>query len=611
MIRSGLKAQLPVAAVAAVAAVALLGVAPPATAFTFGSVAGNIDNGGRGLDNYPRSIRYNNLLFGAPIITTKDSAGAALRRVRVGGIITKVRIKVAYNGSRSFKFSLWQPDNSNPRYPGTTCRNNRSPQQVVVTTSSADCVMEARMVKQGEVNFVQANQWPAEDPSRSRFNSTGNGYARVVTQDGPGAGRPTVYTFANARAAVREDDWLSVAPVESDPQWLQAWRSGAAGRTATYDATNNIKMAADGGLCMHGQSRTPMEGRGDAPGGEGIPGRGGVMGAFGLPRPPIETGELNVGMAGNQNPVSFSPCYPTFQYQGYNSPGGNTGLYYGNCHPDNNFAYNGESLSCLRAMTNAMQVEYTIEADRDHDGWGDETQGALALRERAWLAADAERRARAAADAAERERLAEIARRWRVTPLGVDVTDLLREGAALNIGEIDFNLGGIAPGAQPGESPAEANPGLVDSPAGGGDAGGEAGGGEAGGGEAGGGPAAAGPQLTVAASTRKRFGSGAIPVRVRCPKESCQLVAEATMRSRSRGAKRSRSYAMNRASYVASRVGKSKTMFVKLSASNRRKLRSAWRKRSALSARVTVSAVNAAGGVTKKAITVNIRRPRR
>jgi len=138
---------------------------------------------------------------------------------------------------------------------------------------------------------------------------------------------------------------------------------------------------------------------------------------------------------------------------------------------------------------------------------------------------------------------------------------------------------------------------------GGGDAGGEAGG------EAEGGPAAAGPQLTVAASTRKRFGSGAIPVRVRCPKESCQIVAEATMRSR--GAKRSRSYAMNRASYVASRVGKSKTMFVKLSASSRRKLRSAWRKRSALSARVTVSAVNAAGGVTKKTITVKFRRPRR
>ena len=83
------------------------------------------------------------------------------------------------------------------------------------------------------------------------------------------------------------------------------------------------------------------------------------------------------------------------------------------------------------------------------------------------------------------------------------------------------------------------------------------------------------------------------------------------MRSRARGAKRSRSYAMNRASYVASRVGKSKTMFLKLSASNRSKLRRAWRKRSALSARVTVSAVNAAGGVTKKTITVKIRRPRR
>ncbi len=598
MVRPLLKTRVVIAAVFALACVTALSQPPAATAFTFGSVAGEIDDwDGFGLANYPYSIRYNQLLYGAPVITTKSASGGAMRRVRVSGIITKVRVKVAYNGTRSFKFSIWQPDNSDPRYPGTSCRNNASPQEVAVTLASPDCVMEARMTKLAEINFIRETPWRAEDPARSRFNLMGFGYSRVYTQPGPGAGRPTIYTFANARARVEPRDWLSVAPVESSPQVLQAWRSGS---SLTLSATNNVKMAANGGLCMHG-SFTPQAGLPRAPGGEQ---------PFGLAHDgwptPIETGELNVGMLPNQNPVDFSPCYPSFQYEGYRAGSGRTGAYYGNCHPGDNFRYPVEQLDCHRRITNAMQVEYTIESDGDHDGWGDQTQGAFALRERAWLAADAERRAREAAAAAAREaeaaererleaeaeRLAELARRWRIARLGVDVGDLLREGATLNVGEIDFNLGGIAPGAQPGQSPADANPAL-DPP---------------GAPNGANNPPPAGPQLTLSATTRREFGSGAIAVRIRCPKERCQLVAEATMRSRARGAERTRSDSMLRASYIASRVGRSKTMFVKLSAANRRKLRRAWNKRAALSARVTVSAVNAAGGVTQKTITVKIRR---
>jgi hypothetical protein len=52
-------------------------------------------------------------------------------------------------------------------------------------------------------------------------------------------------------------------------------------------------------------------------------------------------------------------------------------------------------------------------------------------------------------------------------------------------------------------------------------------------------------------------------------------------------------------------------MLVKLSKSNRRKLRRAWNRRATLSAQIKVTAVNAASGVTKKTFTVKIRSRRR
>ena len=190
----------------------------------------------------------------------------------------------------------------------------------------------------------------------------------------------------------------------------------------------------------------------------------------------------------------------------------------------------------------------------------------------------------------------------------------MAEGANLNIGEVDFSLGGIAPGALPGESPADANPNLDN-----GEAGGEQNGennagqnGENNAGQNGGNNAAAkGPQLIVTASKRRNLGNGVIPVKVRCPKEACQFVTEAAIRSRARGANRTRSYAMYRAVAVAAQAGSSRTMLVKLSKSNRRKLRRALNRRATLSAQIKVTAVNAAGGVTKKTVTVKIRSRRR
>ena len=593
MIRPLFNLRSVTAASFALAVVALAGSAPPATAYVFGSVAGEISPNDS--EAYPRSISSNQLLYGAPIITTKSAAGAAMRRVRVNGIITKVRIKAAYSADRSFKFSIWRPDNDPPQFPSPECRN-------AVPTAAANCVMNARMTKQGEVNFVQARTWPVQDPSRSRFNSMDFGYSRVYTQLGAGDGRPTVFTFANARARVTENDWLSVAPVENDPFDLLRWRN----RTIpTPGAGNLISMATRGGLCMHGAWREPEGQALNTDGGQGQPGWGGVL-RNGTPRP-IETGELNVGMAANRNPVFFSACYPTFQYEGYNrNTGGFTGGFYGNCEPTHNVEVGPELLGCLRAQANAMQVEYTIEPDADGDGWGDQTQILLALRERAALARDADRRAREARTQAERERLAALASAWRLTPLGVDVRDLVAEGANLNIGEVDFSLGGIAPGALPGESPADANPNLDNGEAGGGNNGGNNAG-QNGGNNA----AAKGPQLTVTASKRRYLGNGAIPVKVRCPKEACQFVTEAAMRSRARGASRTRGYAMRRASAVAAQAGSSRTMLVKLSESNRRKLRRAWNRRATLSAQIKVTAVNAAGGVTKKTVTVKIRSRRR
>ena len=595
---------------ASVAGLAAVGAAPASASFAYGEVSGPIDDGSRGRDDYPVSIRSNRLLYGSPIITTKNTRGEPMRRVRVGGIITAIRLKGAWNGARHFKFSLWQPRpdiRQNGRdFPAIACRNRESPRGIV-TTASPDCVMQADMRKQAELPFLQPRPYANPDPNRSQYNINGFGSSRVLEVQGRGSGRPTIFSIVDVRAAVREQDWVSVAPVEPSFQWLQSWRVGVQPQgSPTWEATSgSLKMASQGGLCMHGASRPDLLGRPGEPGGEGSPGRGGVWPGGRVP-PPIETGELNVGMGvGSASEVRFSPCYPDFQYQGYTSPGGYTGLYYGNCHPDNNLRYEGDALWCLRAQSNAMQVEYTIEPDADRDGWGDQTQGGKALAERNWLAGEAERRAREAADQAERDRWADIARRLRTTPVGVDLGGLLREAADLNLADVDFSLGGIAPGALPGQDPAQANPNLPatteENPAEGGGAAGNPSG------EPSGQPAIPGPNFTARVKKKKSFGAGTISVKVSCPTEACNFVGQGAMTSK-RSGKTSQPYVMDRGPGRYLKARWTGHVRVKMGQSQRRALRRAYKRGARLEATVTVYASNAAGGISEKQLKVRIPR---
>ena len=597
--------------VPALTGLAFLACAAPASAFfAYGEVSGPIDDGRRGRDEYPDSIRSNNLLYGSPVITTKNAAGEAMRRVRVGGIITAIRLKGAWNGSRDFKFSLWQPrpdiQQNGRQFPGVYCRNRESPQGIV-TTASPDCVMQADMRKQAELPFLQSAPYANPDANRSQYNINGFGYSRIWTIQGRGTGRPTIFSIVDVRASVREQDWISVAPIEPSFAQLQAWRSNTVPQPSpTWEATaGDLKMASQGGLCMHGAGRAGLGGVGD-PGGEGRPGRGGVWPGGRVP-PPIETGELNVGMgAGTASEVRFSPCSPTFQFQGYNSPGGYTGLYYGNCHPDNNFRYEGRELWCHdpEIESNAMQVEYTIEPDADHDGWGDQTQGGKALAERNWLAAEAERRAREAADQAARDRWADIARRLRTTPVGVDMRGLLREAADLNLADVDFSLGGIAPGALPGQGPGQANPNLPATTVANGAQG-------PGGSSSPSGPsgqqAIPGPTFTARVKRKKSFGAGTISVKVSCPEEACNFVGQGQMTSKRRG-RTSRPYVMDRGPGRYLKARWTGHVRVKMGQSQRRALRKAYVRGARLKATVTVYASNAAGGISEKKLTVSIPR---
>ncbi len=607
---SSYKKAVPAVAILA----ALAGAAPASAFFAYGEVSGPIDDGTRGRSEYPHSIRSNNLLYGSPVITTKNARGDAMRRVRVGGIITAIRLKGAWNGERQFKFSLWQPRpdiRQNGRlFPGISCRNLDSPQGIV-TTASPDCVMQADMRKQAELPFVQPRPYASPDANRSQYNINGFGYSRILTIAGRGTGRPTIFSIVDVRASVREQDWISVAPIEPSFDWLRSWRSNAVPQPSpTWEATaGDLKMASQGGLCMHGAGRTNLAGTPGEPGGEGRPGRGGVWPGGRVP-PPIETGELNVGMgAGSASEVRFSPCNPTFQFQGYNSPGGYTGLYYGNCHPDNNFRYEGQQLWCHdpEIESNAMQVEYTIEPDADRDGWGDQTQGGKALAERNWLAAEADRRAREAADQAARDRWAEIARRLRTTPVGADMSGLLREASAANLFDGDFSLGGIAPGAAPGQDPAQANPALPPTtPANAA----ETGNGSApGAGESPAGPSVPGPAFTAKAPRKKTFGAGTISVKVSCATEACNFVGQGQMTSRRRG-KSSQPYAMDRGPGRYLKAGRSGHVRVKMGQAQRRALRRAYKRGASLQATITIYASNAAGGISEKKLTVSIPRAR-
>ncbi len=587
------------AAIATVGSALFLLPAPAHASFTFGEVSGPISNV---QEEYPNSIRYNRLLYGSPIITTRNTRGEPMRRVRVGGIITAIRLKGAWNGPRNFKFSLWQPRpeivQNGRRFPAIECRNRDSPRGIV-TTASGDCVMQAELRKQAEIPFVQPRPYANPDANRSQYNINGFGYSRVLEIQGRGNSRPTIFSIVDVRAAVREQDWISVAPVEPSFEVLQSWRSDAVPQQSrTWGAIEGrLAMASEGGLCMHGASRPNLVGTPGAPGGEGSPGNGGVWPGGRVP-PPIETGELNVGMGqGNLSEVRFSPCYPDFQYQGYTSPGGYTGLYYGNCHDDNR-RYEGNGLSCLRWQSNAMQVEYTIEPDADRDGWGDQTQGGKALAERNWLAGEAERRAREAADQAARDRWAEIARRLRTTPVGADMRDLLREASGLNLADVDFSLGGLAPGAMPGQGPAQANPELpqttADNAAGGGDG-------------SSGRPAIPGPEFTARVKRKKSFGAGTISVRVSCPTEACNFVGQGRMTSR-RGGKSSRPYVMDRGPGRYLKARWTGHVRVKMGQSQRRALRRAYNRGARLEATVTVYASNAAGGISEKQLKVRIPR---
>ena len=586
------------------------GAAPASAFFAYGEVSGPIDDGRRGRSEYPDSIRSNNLLYGSPVITTKNTRGEPMRRVRVGGIITAIRLKGAWNGARHFKFSLWQPRpdiRQNGRdFPAIACRNRDSPRGIV-TTASPDCVMQADMRKQAELPFVQPRPYANPDANRSQYNINGFGYSRVLEVQGRGTGRPTIFSIVDVRAAVREQDWVSVAPVEPTFEWLRSWRSNAVPQPSpTWEATaGDLKMASQGGLCMHGASRPGLVGSPGEPGGEGRPGRGGVWPGGRIP-PPIETGELNVGMgAGSASEVRFSPCAPTFQYQGYTSPGGYTGLYYGNCHPDNNLRYEGRGLWCHdpEIESNAMQVEYTIEPDADRDGWGDQTQGGKALAERNWLAGEAERRAREAADQAERDRWADIARRLRTTPVGVDLGGLLREAADLNLADVDFSLGGIAPGAIPGQDPAQANPDLPATT----EENSAAGGSGAGSGNTSGQPAIPGPNFTARVKKKKSFGAGTISVKVSCPTEACNFVGQGAMTSERRG-KTSQPYVMDRGPGRYLKARWTGHVRVKMGQSQRRALRRAYKRGARLEATVTVYASNAAGGISQKQLKVRIPR---
>ncbi|MFM9139366.1 MAG: hypothetical protein ACKOTH_02240 [Solirubrobacterales bacterium] len=578
--------------------------------FAYGEVSGPIDDGRRGRSEYPHSIRSNNLLYGSPVITTRNTRGEAMRRVRVGGIITAIRLKGAWNGARHFKFSLWQPRpdirENGREFPGISCRNRESPRGIV-TTASPDCVMQADMRKQAELPFVQPRPYANPDANRSQYNINGFGYSRVLEIQGRGAGRPTIFSIVDVRASVREQDWISVAPVEPTFAQLQVWRSNAVPQPSpTWEAAEgSLKMASQGGLCMHGAGRTSLAGTPGEPGGEGRPGRGGVWPDGRIP-PPIETGELNVGMGGGSaSEVRFSPCGPTFQYQGYNSPGGYTGLYYGNCHPENNLRYEGRGLWCHdpEIESNAMQVEYTIEPDADRDGWGDQTQGGKALAERNWLAGEAERRAREAADQAARDRWADIARRLRTTPVGVDVGGLLREAADLDLADLDFGLGGIAPGALPGQSPDQANPDLPETNEG------NAADSGSGSDNPSGQPAIPGPSFTARVKKKKSFGAGTISVKVACPAEACNFVGQGEMTSKRRG-KTSRPYALDRGPGRYLKAGRSGHVRVKMGQSQRRALRRAYKRGASLKATVTVYASNAAGGISEKRLTVRIPRAR-
>ena len=598
-----------VAAAAFAAVAAAIPAAPAGAFFAYGEVSGAIDDGRRGRTEYPHSIRSNNLLYGSPVITTKSAAGNPMRRVRVGGIITAIRLKGAWNGERYFKFSLWQPRpdiRQNGRlFPGISCRNRESPQGIV-TTASPDCVMQADMRKQAEIPFLQPAPYASPDANRSQYNINGFGYSRILTVQGRGTGRPTIFSIVDVRASVRAQDWISVAPIEPGFAQLQAWRSNAVPQPSpTWEATaGDLKMASQGGLCMHGASRTNLIGTPGEPGGEGRPGRGGVWPGGRVP-PPIETGELNVGMgAGTASEVRFSPCAPTFQYQGYNSPGGYTGLYYGNCHPDNNFRYEGRQLWCHdpEIESNAMQVEYTIEPDADGDGWGDQTQGGKALAERNWLAAEAERRAREEQDAAARERWRSIAERLRTTPVGADMRDLLRDASAGNLADVDFSLGGIAPGAAPGQAPGEANPGLPESSP-------DNAAGDGNGGQDGGQAAIPGPEFTARARRKKTFGAGTVAVKVTCPREACNFVGQGSMTSDRRG-RTSRPYVMDRGPGRYLKAGRSGHVLVKMGKSQRHALRRAYKRGARLTATVTVYASNPAGGITQKKLTVRIPRAR-
>ena len=591
----------------------LAGAAPAGAFFAYGEVSGPIDDGRRGRDEYPNSIRSNELLYGSPVITTKNAAGEAMRRVRVGGVITAIRLKGAWTGSRDFKFSLWQPrpdiQQNGRQFPGVYCRNRESPQGIV-TTASPDCVMQADMRKQAELPFLQPSPYANPDANRSQYNINGFGYSRIWTIQGRGAGRPTIFSIVDVRAAVREQDWISVAPVEPSFDWLRSWRSNAVPQQSPTWETGRgtIKMASQGGLCVHGASRPDLAGSPGEPGGEGSPGRGGVWPGGRVP-PPIETGELNVGMGGGTaSEVRFSPCAPTFQYQGYNSPGGYTGLYYGNCHPDNNLRYEGRELWCHdpEIQSNAMQVEYTIEPDADHDGWGDQTQGGKALAERNWLAAEAERRAREAADQAARDRWADIARRLRTTPVGVDMRGLLRDAADLNLADVDFSLGGIAPGALPGQGPAQANPNLPATTVANGAQG--SGGSSSPSGPSGQ-PAIPGPTFTARVKRKKSFGAGTISVKVSCPEEACNFVGQGQMTSKRHG-RTSRPYVMDRGPGRYLKARWTGHVRVKMGQSQRRALRKAYVRGASLKATITVYASNAAGGISEKKLTVSIPRAR-
>ncbi|MFM9022797.1 MAG: hypothetical protein ACKOK7_03475, partial [Solirubrobacterales bacterium] len=291
--------------------------------------------------------------------------------------------------------------------------------------------------------------------------------------------------------------------------------------------------------------------------------------------------------------------------QGYNSPGGYTGLYYGNCHPENNLRYEGRGLWCHdpEIESNAMQVEYTIEPDADRDGWGDQTQGGKALAERNWLAGEAERRAREAADQAARDRWADIARRLRTTPVGVDVGELLGEAADLDLADLDFGLGGIAPGALPGQSPDQANPDLPETNEG------NAADSGSGSDNPSGQPAIPGPSFTARVKKKKSFGAGTISVKVACPAEACNFVGQGEMTSKRRG-KTSRPYALDRGPGRYLKAGRSGHVRVKMGQSQRRALRRAYKRGASLKATVTVYASNAAGGISEKRLTVRIPRAR-